>query len=108
LNQLGVIAVSLGIGNELHEIAEQSPEGPWRDATLAGAEGDLRRVADTYASFGSPTLESDARLHGGESLIRAGLRTEGEAELRKALAFYRSVGASFKVRRAEALLAKSA
>ncbi|MGI8480156.1 MAG: hypothetical protein ACR2M2_09950 [Gaiellaceae bacterium] len=41
-------------------------------------------------------------------LIQAGLRAEGEAELRRALVFYRSVGATFCIERGEKLLAKSA
>ncbi len=43
-----------------------------------------------------------------EELIATGRRAEGEAELDKALAFYRSVGATFFVQRGEALLAQAA
>ncbi|CAN5746040.1 hypothetical protein BH20ACT14_BH20ACT14_05330 [soil metagenome] len=56
----------------------------------------------------SPTLEAWQRRSAGEHLIEAGRRAEGEVELAKALAFYRSVGATFFIQRAEALLAKSA
>ncbi len=54
-----------------------------------------------------PTLEALARLLGGEELIDAGRRAEGEAEIEKALAFYRSVGATFFVQRGERLLAEA-
>jgi len=108
LNPLDVVAGRLRIREELREIAERAPEGPWKDLTLAAANGDLARVADMFAEFGAPTLEADARLFGGESLILTGRRAEGEAELRKALAFYRSVGATFFIQRGETLLARSA
>ena len=39
-----------------------------------------------------------------KSCSRTGERAEGEAELEKALAFYRSVGATFFLERGEALL----
>jgi hypothetical protein len=55
-----------------------------------------------------PTFEALARLIGGESLIEEGRRTEGEAEIERALAFYRGVDAPFFVRRCEELLARSA
>jgi hypothetical protein len=94
-------------GEELREIVELSPEGPWKDLTLAGAHGDLSRAADLYAEFGAPTFEAFARLFAGESMIEAGRRAEGEAEVGRALAFFRSVGAPFFVRRGEALLARA-
>ena len=56
-------------------------------------------------AFGGPSFEALARLFGGEELIDAGRRAEGEAELEKALAFYRSVGATFFIQRGETLLA---
>ena len=56
----------------------------------------------------NPPLEAWQRRSAGAQLIEAGRRAEGEVELQKALAFYRSVGATFFIQRAEALLAKSA
>ena len=89
------------------ELVELSPEGPWKDLTLAAAQGDLVRAGDLYAQMGAPTFEALARLLGGEELIEAGRRAEGEAELEKALAFYRSVGATFFIQRGERLLAEA-
>ena len=108
LNMLAVVSRQLGIQDRVREIAGLAPEGPWKDVTLAAAEGDLVRVADAFAGFGARTLEADVRLIGGESLIEGGRRLEGEAEIERALEFYRSVGATFFIRRAEALLAESA
>ena len=47
-------------------------------------------------------------MSAAEELIETGRRDEGEAELEKALAFYRSVGATFFIERGEALLAQAA
>jgi len=51
---------------------------------------------------------AEARLCAAQELIEAGHRAEGEAELQKALAFYREVGATRYVQQGEALLAASA
>jgi hypothetical protein len=53
-------------------------------------------------------MEARHRFKGGEELIAAGRRAEGEIELAKALEFFRSVGATFYVQRGEQMLAKSA
>jgi hypothetical protein len=53
-------------------------------------------------------MEARLRLRAGEELIEAGRRAEGEAELAKALAFYRTVDATYFIRRAEALLERPA
>ncbi len=46
--------------------------------------------------------------HAAEELIEAGQRAAGEAELQKALGFYRKVGATRYIQQGEALLAASA
>ena len=58
--------------------------------------------------MGAATMEARHRLSAAEELIEAGRRTEGEAELERALAFCRSVGASFWIERGEQLRLKSA
>jgi len=108
LNRLVVVAGELEIRDELREIMEPAPEGPWKDLTLAGASGNLGRVANSFAGFGAVTFEAEVRLANGKGLVEAGRRPEGESEIQHALAFYRSVGASFFIQRGEALLAKSA
>jgi hypothetical protein len=45
---------------------------------------------------------------GAEALLAPGRRHEGEAELARALAFFRSVGAAADVGRGEAVLAATA
>jgi tetratricopeptide (TPR) repeat protein len=104
-NHLALVAGRLGIRDELRELVELSPEGPWKDLTLAAAQGDLVRAGDLYAQMGAPTFEAVARLLAGEELLETGRRAEGEEQLEKALTFYRSVGATFFIQRAERLLA---
>ena len=52
---LAVSTDALGIREEFGDIVTLAPEGPWKTLLLAGAEGDVTRVADLYTSFGSPT-----------------------------------------------------
>jgi len=76
----------------------------WLDAGLAYAQEDFARAAALFAEIGSQPDEADARLRLAGRLIAAGNRPEGEAELERALAFYRNVDASAYVELAEELL----
>ena len=72
-----------------------------RDAAVVALEGDLIAAADLVATDGSrDTIESQLRFRGGQQLFAAGGRAEGELELERALAFYRTVDAS-RLRRAD-------
>ncbi|MEX2614441.1 MAG: adenylate/guanylate cyclase domain-containing protein [Gaiellaceae bacterium] len=109
--ELVPFAESLDVRDALREAMEANPprrDIPWRNAALLALRDDLRDAADIFSAAGNPTFEAELRLYGGERLIEAGRRREGEAELEKALAFYRSVGATFFIQRGEQLLAKSA
>jgi len=57
-----------------------------------------------WAKGGSPTWEARLRLRAAEELMETGWRAEGEEQAAKAVAFYRSVDATFYVDRCEALL----
>jgi len=52
--------------------------------------------------------EAYARLRAAEQLVAEGRQAEADAQLEKALAFFRSVGATRYIREAEALLAPAA
>jgi tetratricopeptide (TPR) repeat protein len=108
LSMINPVARQLGLRQDVLQLIEKAPESPWKDVVVAGARGDFSRVADIFAGFGSPTLEAEARLCAAEELIEAGHHAAAEAELRKALDFYRSVGARFYIERGEALLAATA
>ena len=69
----------------------------WLEAVRAYVAGDYVDAADLYAEIGSLPDEADARL-------RSGI----DSEVRRALEFYRSVGATRYIREGEALLAASA
>jgi class 3 adenylate cyclase/tetratricopeptide (TPR) repeat protein len=108
VGQISIVAEELGVRSELLKILDLAPAGPWVDAARAGLEGDFVRLREIFVEFGAPALEAEANLLAGESLIGSGRREEGLPYLQDALAFYRSVGATFFIRRAEALLPASA
>ncbi|HXF98286.1 MAG TPA: AAA family ATPase [Gaiellaceae bacterium] len=101
----------LGVAEELAAAIESGP-GPraprWRDAVLKSLAGDLAAAADVAAAMGSPTFEAQLRLHAGERLLEEGRREEGVAELRKALAFFDTVGATACAAHARELLGEQA
>jgi tetratricopeptide (TPR) repeat protein len=105
---LNPVARQLGIQQQVRDLVEQAPETPWKEVVVAGARGDFSRAADLFAARGAPTFEAEARLCAAEELIEAGRRVAGEAELQRALAFYRKVGATRFIQQGEALLAASA
>jgi class 3 adenylate cyclase len=93
---------------ELRKVLRDAPHPRWKDLALTCLDRDFVRAAEMWAESGSPTWEARLRLRAAEELIESGRRAEGEVELAKALAFYRTVGATFFIQRGEQLLAKSA
>jgi hypothetical protein len=67
--------------------------------------GQTVDAAELYAWIGHPEEEAVTRLLAAEQLAEAGRRVEADAQLRRALAFYRAVGASAIVAQAKALFA---
>ena len=86
----------------------RTPPTRWLRAARAYLAGDFQDAAARYAQIGSQPDEAYSRLRAAESLITAGHRADGERELRRAVAFYREVGATRYIGEAEALLAASA
>jgi class 3 adenylate cyclase/tetratricopeptide (TPR) repeat protein len=80
---------------------------PWVSAAEAYIEGRYTEAADLYATL-SVSDEAWARLRAARSLLEAGARAEADVQLQKALAFFRSVGATRSIREGEALLAATA
>ena len=76
--------------------------------TKATAVGDFATAADIIGEIGAFAQEALFRLWAAEQFVREGRRAEADEQLRRALAFYRSVGATRYVREGEALLAASA
>ena len=98
----------IGRGPELAESLAQYAGIPWARAGIVFAEGRPADAADVCADMGAVTEEAYARLAAARMLAEEGRRAEADEQLRRALAFYRSVGARRYVREGEALLAASA
>jgi ATP/maltotriose-dependent transcriptional regulator MalT len=101
LVDLGWIVHDLGRPDDMRT-AERG--GLWGDAGNLIARGEHARAADLLGEKGLHTEEAYARMRAAETLTGAARA----AQLEPALAFYRSVGASSYVERAEALLPASA
>jgi len=83
-------------------------ETPWLVAGRAFAEGDFDRAIEIYEEMGSVADVALVHLRAAQAYVAAGRRAEADGHLQRALAFYRSVGATRFVREAEKLLAASA
>ena len=70
--------------------------------------GTSRQRRTSSEAIGAAPQEALFRLWAAEQLVDEGRRAEADEQLRRALAFYRSVGATRYVREGEALLAASA
>jgi class 3 adenylate cyclase/tetratricopeptide (TPR) repeat protein len=106
---LAWFANELDIAEELGERVVRAPlETKWMEAMRAILEGDLVGAADIYFEIGDEMEEAFARLRAAEWLVAEGRRAEADEQLQKALAFWRSVGATRYVREGEALLAATA
>jgi len=75
----------------------------WLDACRAVLDEAFEQAADVFATIGSLPNESYARLRAAEKLLDEGRSEEAKAQLERALAFYRGVGATTYVREAEEL-----
>jgi len=80
----------------------------WLDAAKAIADDDFEGAADLFGEIGTAPNEALARLRAAQRLVEQSRRGEADAHLQKALAFFRSVGATRYIREGEALLAASA
>jgi len=96
--------LAIGFESEIREALEDAPPWPWKELAFACLDRDFVRAADMWAKGGSPTWEARLRLRAAEELMETGWRAEGEEQAAKAVAFYRSVDATFYVDRCEALL----
>ena len=91
-------ALALGREAELVEVLEREPfKSGWLRAALAVASRDFLGAADICGGMGMRSYEAFFRL-----------QTGAEQDVRAALEFYRSVGATRYVREGESLLAASA
>ena len=103
-----VAARNLGRGHEFVAAARTVGVSPWVDGAVAFASAELARAAEILHEIGARPDEADARFAAATELVGLGRRAEAEPELRKALDFWRSVGATEYIREGETLLAASA
>lgn len=96
--------LSHDLGREPAFASDDAVRTVWGDAAFAIARGELAQAADLLESTGARTFEAAAHLRAVTKQVSKGRRPTDEAQLARALAFYREVGASAYVREAEALL----
>jgi class 3 adenylate cyclase/tetratricopeptide (TPR) repeat protein len=107
LFELAPLAATLGVGEEMLDALNARPvqrTAVWQDAVRRFLGGDLVGAANLVSRTGNVTWEAQLRFHAGHALLHAGRRTEGAAQLRRALDFYESVRASFFLQLGEAHL----
>src|SRR5262249_31034219 len=100
LHLLAFVLTPLGRGQELAEALKQLGDNPWARAATAFALDDPLGAAAFLGEIGAVNSEAYCRL--------AAARGGDLAQLERALAFYRSVGATRFVHEGESLLAASA
>ena len=95
---------------EYRALLERNPDrpSPWAEAAFAVTEGDFATAADIYGAMGARTDEAEARVHAARVLLERGDQAGSQAQLARAVAFYREVGAARLIRDAETLLPASA
>jgi class 3 adenylate cyclase len=101
----GEAALELGRADDFLGVARSIGGGPWIEAGTAFASRDMAGATAIYASIGAKPPEAATRRRLAESHFAAGRQHEGEVELERALAFWRSVGATAYLHEGEALLA---
>jgi class 3 adenylate cyclase len=104
-----VAAVALRRVQQFSEAAQTiTARGPWIEAAVAYASGELSRAADIFGEIGARPEEAYARFAAASRFVEAGQRARAESELQQSLTFWRSVDAVAYIREGEALLAASA
>jgi hypothetical protein len=109
-NCLAELALALALTGQADRFAVMQVDGPWvwLAAARLVAGGRYVEAADELGAIGALPEEALARLLAARELIGGGDRASGEAELRRALGFWESVGAVLLIELADALLARSA
>jgi class 3 adenylate cyclase/tetratricopeptide (TPR) repeat protein len=106
---LAVVMAATGRGRDfLERLPMLGPSTRWADAATPWAQGEYEGAADILNEIGALPDEALARVRAAETLVAAGRRAEADEQLSRALAFFRSVGATRYIREGEALLAASA
>jgi class 3 adenylate cyclase/tetratricopeptide (TPR) repeat protein len=97
--------IDLGRVEEARVLVEAIPAGRWRDVCEAVLGGELTRAAEALETIGEKSLQAEVRLRAARSLLDEGRVSEAQAQLERARAFWRSVGASGHLSEADEVLA---
>ena len=102
--ELAWVAEMLGLAERLRPVfaADETLAEVWRRPYEAVLDGDYAGAAELFEAIGCGA-KGFARLKAAEKLVAEGRRAEADAQLEKALAFFRSVGATRYIAQAEAL-----
>jgi hypothetical protein len=99
------LLIDVGLRESLVSLLGGAKASLWRDALERVVADDPVGAAEVYRQMGAGTYEAQARLRAAKQLVAAGRRADADEQLQRALAFYRSVGATRYIREGEALLA---
>ena len=108
LVDLALVADELDCADELAAVVDGGLRTKWTEAASALLRGESVRAAELLDEIGDTELESRARLRAAERFVAEGRRTEAVEQLRRALTYWRSVGAERYIGQAEALLGENA
>ena len=101
-------ARQLGLEQDLLGALAERGQTPWTEAVRAYSQREFAAAAEILQRIGGRPDEAEARLRAAEQLVAEGRRAEADEQLRQALDFYRSVGATRYVSECEVLLLASA
>ena len=105
---LAEVAYELQETTVVRDVLLASSPAPGFEAMLAVLDGAFATAAERYAEAGLLLFEAEARLRLAERLAAEGRRIEAEAEVGRALDFYRPIGATLFVEWGERLLTEEA
>ena len=72
------------------------------------ADHEFMPAAESLDSMGTARSAALTRLHAAQQLLKTGRTADADDQLRRALSFFRSVGATRFISEGQALLAQSA
>ena len=103
-SEVAWVAEMLGAADALRTALAATPV--WLEPYKTVLDRDFERAAELFAALGLVD-EGYARFKAGEKLLAEGRASEADVHVHKALAFFRSLGATRYIRKTEALLTKA-
>jgi len=106
LEGFALVAETLGFAGSLRDVlaSNEALTDAWRLPFEAVLDQDLVHAAEMFSELGYFD-EGFTRLRAAEQLLGEGRRQDADQQLRRALEFFRAVGATRYIRESEALLA---